>query len=143
MSADRLYTPQLLGAAVELTQWPPLENAALRGTAKSSSCGSTLALDLLLDSEGRIAQIGLRVRACAIGQAAAAVFARHAEGLNGAEIGAACEQVQAWLADAATAPDWPDFELIAPAKSFPGRHGAMALPWNAAIAALSSVPAAR
>jgi len=38
----------------------------------------------------------------------------------------------------ATAPDWPDLALVAPARAYPARHGAMLLPWKAAAAALSS-----
>lgn len=141
MSAERLYTPELLAAAVELAQWPPLECAPLHGTARSPTCGSSIALDLRLDSEGRIDAIGLRVRACAIGQAAAAVFSRHARGCDLAAITRMHDRFAAWLDEEAPAPDWPDLELIAPARDYRARHGAMLLPWKAALAGLSSAPA--
>jgi len=35
-------------------------------------------------------------------------------------------------------PDWPGLDAIEAARAFPGRHGAMLLPWQAALAALSS-----
>lgn len=143
MSADKLYTPQLLAAAVELAGWPALEDAPLHGAARAPACGSTLAMDLSLDAEGRIARIGLRSRACAVGQAAAAVFARNAVGQTGEQIAATHDQLAEWLAGAAPAPDWPDLALIAPARDFPARHGAMLLPWKAAIDALSKEDEAR
>jgi hypothetical protein len=34
-------------------------------------------------------------------------------------------------------PDWPGLAAIAPAREFPGRHGAIMLPWTAARDALS------
>ena len=34
-------------------------------------------------------------------------------------------------------PDWPDLEMLAPALPYPGRHGAILLPWRAAADALS------
>lgn len=142
MSAQRLYTPELLRAAVELAQWPPLEGALRQGLARSPTCGSTIALDLRLDGAGRIEAIGLKVRACAVGQAAAAVFARHARGLDGRAILGAHDRLCGWLGAGAPAPLWPDLSLIAPAAEFPARHGAMLLPWKAALAALSSAPAA-
>lgn len=142
MSAEKLYTPELLAAAVELAQWPPLECAPLHGTAKSSTCGSTVAMDLRLDSAGRIDAIGLRVRACAVGQAAAAVFCRHARGQDLAALAMVHDRFAAWLEEEAPAPEWPDLALIAPARNYRGRHGAMLLPWKAALAALSSTPAA-
>jgi hypothetical protein len=35
-------------------------------------------------------------------------------------------------------PDWPDIQQIEPARDYPGRHGAIALPWKAALDALSN-----
>jgi NifU-like protein involved in Fe-S cluster formation len=141
-AAQRLYTPELLALAVELAGYPPLENAPLHGDARSPTCGSTLAVDLSADPQGRIERLGLRVRACAVGQAAAAVFARHAGGLHRTEIGLALDRLEAWLGDEGPAPDWPDIGLIAPAQAYPARHGAMLLPWKAALAALSTAPGA-
>ena len=137
-AAQRLYTPELLALAVELADYPPLDGATARGEARSPTCGSTLALDLVLDDDRRIARLGMRVRACAIGQAAAAIFARHAPGRDLAGIRAALARLEGWLADEAPAPDWPDLALVAPAREYPARHGAMLLPWKAAAAALSS-----
>ena len=141
MSAEKLYTPQMLAAAVELGGWPALENAPFHGNARAPTCGSTLAMDLTLDDHGRIERIGLRVRACAVGQAAAAVFARHASGCDQARLQAVHDRFAAWLEEEAPAPEWPDLELIAPARDYRARHGAMLLPWKAALAALSSPPA--
>lgn len=143
MNAQRLYTPQLLGAALELAQWPPLDGAPLHGTARSPACGSSMAMDLRLDDRGRVEAIGLRVRACAVGQAAAAVFVRHARGLGAPEIASTHDRLLAWLEHDAAAPEWPDLGLIAPAREYRARHGAMLLPWKAALAALSSVAAGR
>ena len=67
-AAARLYTPELLALAVELAKVPPLDTADVRGEARSPTCGSTLAVDLALDGNGRIARLGMRVRACAVGQ---------------------------------------------------------------------------
>jgi len=152
MSAEKLYTPQLLAAAVELAGWPPLDNAPLHGAARAPACGSSLGVDLVLDAAGRIESLGLRARACAVGQAAAAVFARHARGRDLAQIRSAHDRLAVWLENAglndagpegAPAPDWPDLATIAPARAYHARHGAMLLPWKAALAALSSTATAR
>lgn len=140
--AARLYTPELLALAVELAKAPPLDAADARGEARSATCGSTLAMDLVLDDERRIAGLGMRVRACAVGQAAAAIFVRHARGRDLADIAGTLGQLESWLRDEGDAPDWPDLELLAPARAYPARHGALLLPWKAASAALSTVAAA-
>ena len=137
-AAQRLYTPELLALAVELSGHPPLDAAPVHAEARSPTCGSSLALDLELDPSGRIARLGMRVRACAVGQAAAAIFARHARGRSDQEIRDALERLETWLGEAGSAPDWPDLALIAPARAYPARHGAMLLPWKAAATALSS-----
>ena len=136
--AERLYTSELLGLAVELAQWPPLETASGRGEARSPACGSTLALDVAIDGAGQIERLGLRVRACAVGQAAAAIFARSALGRDRADIARANELVEAWLDGAGPVPEWPGIGVLAAARDYPARHGAMLLPWKAALAALSS-----
>lgn len=141
-AAARLYTPELLALAVELAQVPPLDTAAARGEARSPTCGSTLAMDLALRADGRIERVGMRVRACAVGQAAAAIFARHAPGRDLAGIAATLAALETWLDGEGEAPDWPDLALIAPAQAFPARHGALLLPWKAAMATLSTAPAA-
>ncbi|MFC4255752.1 iron-sulfur cluster assembly scaffold protein [Altererythrobacter xixiisoli] len=135
--AARLYTPELLGLAVELAQWPARPDAMHHGAARAAACGSTIDMDLDLDDQGRVASLGLRVRACAVGQAAAAIFARHAIGRDPADLQSALAGMEEWLAGGDLAPEWPGLDMIAPARHFPGRHGAMLLPWRAALAALS------
>ncbi len=138
MTAERLYTPELLALAVELARWPARPEAEAHGAARSPTCGSTLALDLDRDAHGRISDLGLTVRACAIGQASAAIFAREAAGQDAPALAAALAEVEAWLADAGPLPAWPGFAPLAPARAFPMRHGALLLPWKAAAAALST-----
>lgn len=142
MAAERLYTPELLALTLELAQWPAMENLPLHAEARAPTCGSTLALDLALDLGGRIETLGLRVRACAVGQAAAALFARHALGCDLAALQGVHDRIEGWLDGEAPLPDWPGLAMLEPARLYPARHGAMLLPWKAAIAALSSAPAA-
>lgn len=137
-AAERLYTPELLALAVDLARWPRLGEAALSGDARSPTCGSTLAMDLALDGNGRIAGLGMAVRACAVGQASAAIFARHAGGRSEAEVAETLQQIEAWLTDGGPLPDWPQIELIERAREYPARHGAILLPWKAAMAAFGA-----
>lgn len=137
MSAAKLYTAQVLGLAVELAAFPPLADASVTGDARASACGSTLSIGLRLDAEGRIETLGLQVRACAIGQAAAALFARDAIGRDADSIVAAHGRITQWLAGEAALPEWPDLAILEPARAYPGRHGAILLPWQAAASALS------
>ena len=131
-----LYTPEMLALAVALADYPPLDRAAARGEAVSRTCGSNIALDLTLSPDGAVDALGLRVSACAVGQAAAAIFARAAPGKSGEEIARAEGAIADWLGGGPL-PDWPGIDTIAAARDRPGRHGAILLPWRAASTALS------
>lgn len=139
----RLYTPELLGLAVGLANYPFDEGMPLTGQARSASCGSTLKMGLALDTDNRIIRIGMQVQACAIGQAAAAVFANHAIGQEMATIDETLAALDCWLSGKGSIPNWPGIQTIEPAHAFPGRHGAIRLPWQAASQALSKAPSPR
>lgn len=85
---------------------------------------------------GQIATIGLRTQACAIGQAASAIFAAAAGGLHRPEIAAGLASIEGWLAGAGSLPDWPGLAAISAARDYPARHGAITLAWKAALDAL-------
>lgn len=137
-SAERLYTPELLALTLRLADHPWVEGFPLEGSARSRSCGSTLSLGIRLGDDARISQLGMRVHACAVGQAAAAIFAGAAQGRSQAEIERALAAMSSWVAGEGDVPDWPGIEAIAAAAAYPARHGAMLLPWQAAQAALCS-----
>lgn len=139
-AAERLYTPELLALTLKLAAFPLDESLPLEGSARSKSCGSTLLLRMALTKDGAVERVGLRVRACAVGQASAAIFAEAVAGRSADDVTDLARQVKLWLADAGPLPDWPGIAMIEPARAYPARHGAMMLPWDAALAALSSTP---
>ena len=133
-----LYSPEVLGLATGLAAYRLDDTLTLRADARSRSCGSTLTLGLALDEAGRIERVGLRSQACAIGQASAAIFAQGATGRTPEEIVAIGHAMEHWVAGEGPQPDWPNLSLIAVARDYPGRHGAMLLPWTAALQLLST-----
>lgn len=137
MSATRLYTPEVLGLATALAEFPLKDDLPLHGSARSPLCGSELELGFRPDTDGRITDVGLKVRACAIGQAAAAIFARGAAGRARADIAAAEAQLRDWLVkETVPQPGWPGLDALAAARAYPARHGAILLAWRAALEAL-------
>lgn len=134
-----LYSPAFLGLAVELADYPFDTNASLIGEARSRSCGSTLALS----TEPGFGKLGLKVTACAVGQASAAIFARHAAGRDLAAIAEITSAIEGWLSGERPQPDWPDIAMLEAARDYPARHGAILLPWKAALDALSKGAADR
>ncbi|SEH13381.1 NifU homolog involved in Fe-S cluster formation [Sphingopyxis sp. YR583] len=135
MSAP-LYNRDILALAVATSEYLPIANARHRVSKRAPLCGSAIILDLDTDDAGRITRVGMHVEACALGQASAALLARHASGLALAEIRAARDAIAGWFAGESDRPDWPGFDLLAAAQGYPARHGAILLPFDAAIAAL-------
>ena len=136
-TAVKLYTPQVLTLATVLADYPLHQDLTWRGSARSSVCGSTLEIGFDLDAAARITRVGLKLSACAVGQASAALFAQAAPGRSRSELQVALEQIETWLRrERNDLPAWPGCDAIAGAVDYPGRHGAIVLPWKAALATL-------
>jgi len=135
--AATLYTTEILAAATGLAAWPWNDALPLTGEARSRTCGSSLAIAVALDEAGRVCDLGIRPHACAVGQAAAYVFAAGVVGRDRAAIADSRLALGQWLAGEAAMPDWPGLDLIAAARAHPSRHGAIVLAWDATLAALT------
>ncbi|MBB4856824.1 NifU-like protein involved in Fe-S cluster formation [Novosphingobium chloroacetimidivorans] len=137
-SAAVLYSPEVLALATGLAAYRLDDALVLRTEARSRSCGSALTLGLALDADGNVARVGLRSQACAIGQASAAIFAQAAQGRSTRELTRTADAMSRWIAGEEAMPDWPGLATIAVARDYPGRHGALMLPWTAVLQLLPS-----
>lgn len=138
-----LYTPQILALAAALADYPLASDFAHRASARSRTCGSVIEIGLDTGADGMICRVGIRLAACAIGQASAAIMAAGLAGRTPAQVLAVRTALQGWLAGAGALPAWPQMELLTPALPHKGRHGALILPWTAACEALCSAEASR
>ncbi|WP_206520252.1 iron-sulfur cluster assembly scaffold protein [Altererythrobacter sp. BO-6] len=137
-TAGQLYSPTLLSLATELASYPFVGAWEHSGSARSKTCGSSIEIGLELDDRSRIARLGLRVSACAVGQASAAIFAKGGQGFDRADLAGHLAEIGSWLNEPTGAePTWPGFGPLLVARDYPGRHGALLLPWKAALQALS------
>ncbi|MEQ9812714.1 MAG: iron-sulfur cluster assembly scaffold protein [Azospirillaceae bacterium] len=131
------YPLAILRLAAASGDHPALANAGATATRDSQTCGSDITVTLDIEA-GRIARFGHRVRACAIGQAAATVLAERAVGLDVDAVTAARTALADILAGRSdTAPgDWPDLDHFRGVREFKARHEAALLPFDATLAAL-------
>ena len=134
-----LYTPQVLGLAAQLADYPLTGAFTHRATARSRTCGGVMDIGLDCDWQGAVSRVGMKLAACAMGQASAAIMAAGLIGRDPAAIIAARASLERWLGENGELPDWPQIGLLAPALSHKGRHGALILPWTAACEALCSI----
>ncbi|WP_298466468.1 iron-sulfur cluster assembly scaffold protein [uncultured Erythrobacter sp.] len=137
-NSPKLYSPRMLALSAELANFPFNPASQLVAEARSRTCGSTIKLGIDYNVTSGVSKIGMQVAACAVGQSSAAVLARAISGKDKQTLTETVEQIEGWLGGDCAAPDWPDFDVLSGARSHPGRHGALLLPWNAALEALSS-----
>jgi NifU-like protein involved in Fe-S cluster formation len=131
-----LYSMAVLRLAAASGERPLLQTDATRIIRRSALCGSVVTVDLMLDGKGRVDAFGIDARACALGQAAATLLARHVIGRSAGELEDVLVQWRDWLQGKRNAlPDWPGIELLAGVKAFPARHAAVLLPFEAAAQA--------
>jgi NifU-like protein involved in Fe-S cluster formation len=131
-----LYNRDILALAVASAEHLPNPDARYHASARAPLCGSRIILDIDADAAGYVIGVGMHVEACALGQASATLLARHAPGLGVSDIRVARDAIAGWFGGTGDMPDWPGFDLLAPARDYPARHGAILLPFDAAIMAL-------
>lgn len=143
-ASGTLYSIDVLRMAASVADFPPLAAADAIEERRSPTCGSRMTVSLRLDGEGRIAAIGLDAKACALGQAAAAILAHGAAGADLTAIEQVSEAWRAYLAgESETLPDWPGLALLAAGRDYPARHPSMRLAFEAAAAAIAHALADR
>jgi NifU-like protein involved in Fe-S cluster formation len=131
-----LYNRDILRLAASIPHQRRL--ARPQGSAENSSavCGSRVAVDVTLDKEGRVAELGQEVKACALGQASAALMGAAALGRSPAELAEARAALAAYLGGARGDPgDWPGLSVFAEARPFTARHASILLAFEAAAEA--------
>jgi NifU-like protein involved in Fe-S cluster formation len=131
------YTREILRLAASIPYLEPFEELEGATELRSKTCGSRMRMAVELDWADRVVRLRQAVEACAYGQAAAALVGGHVMGRNAEEIKAALAELEAWLAGTGELPaSWPGLEVLAPALSRKGRHGAILLPFRTLIAAI-------
>jgi NifU-like protein involved in Fe-S cluster formation len=139
----KLYSTRILALAADIPHHGRLP--APQGTARRRSplCGSTVTADVVVE-DGRIASFAQDVKACALGQASAAVLGRIAIGRTLAELQTARDALRAMLKDAGPIPAAPfdGYEVLLPARDYKNRHASILLALEAACEAMEAAQAA-
>lgn len=133
-----LYSQRILALAASIPHLGHLPPPAQHGQRRSPSCGSTIGVDLILD-DGRITGFAQQVRACALGQASAAIFGAQVIGLDRAAVATLRDALAQMLAGGPvpTAP-FEEYALLAAARSYPARHASILLAPEATLAAFDA-----
>jgi NifU-like protein involved in Fe-S cluster formation len=142
--SEALYNTRILRLAAATADLKRLTDPHGSATKVSPVCGSKVTADIDLSGDGRVARHGQEVRACALGQAAAALVGASIQGHDASSLSAARTELADWLAGRSDAvPGWPGMEVFAPARPHRARHASILLAFDAAIAATEQAAIAR
>ncbi|MDZ4086117.1 MAG: iron-sulfur cluster assembly scaffold protein [Tabrizicola sp.] len=139
----KLYSARILGLAAEIPHLGRLP--APQGTARRRSplCGSTVTVDVVV-KDGRVTDFAQDVKACALGQASAAVLGGIVIGRSLAELQAARGALVAMLKAGGPVPPAPfdGYEVLLPARDYKNRHASILLALEAVCDAIEAAQAA-
>lgn len=139
----KLYSARILGLAADIPHLGRLP--APQGTARRRSpvCGSTVTADVVV-TDGRVTDFAQDVKACALGQASAAVLGNVVIGRSLPELMAARDALAAMLKAGGPVPTAPfeGYEVLLPARDYKNRHASILLALEAVCDAIEAAQAA-
>ena len=140
---DDLYSAKLLKLAANLPRLGRLP--APHGSAEKVSklCGSRVLVDVTVDGD-RVADFAQEVKACALGQASAAIAGAQMIGRTRAEVERARDELRAMLKEGGPVPTAPfaGYEVLEPARDYKNRHASILLVFEATAEAMAAAEAA-
>lgn len=139
----KLYSTRILALAADIPHLGRL--SAPQGTARRRSplCGSTVTADVVVKG-GKIADFAQDVKACALGQASAAILGQVVIGRSLPELQSARDALKAMLKDGGPVPTAPfqAYETLLPARDYKNRHASILLALEAVCEAMEAAQAA-
>ena len=139
----KLYSGRILELAADIPHLGRLPDAQGSARKRSPLCGSTVTVDVTL-ADGRVAGFAQDVKACALGQASAAILGGAVIGRSLPELTAARDALAAMLREGGPVPPAPfdGFEVLMPARDFRNRHASILLAIEATVEAMTAATAA-
>jgi NifU-like protein involved in Fe-S cluster formation len=132
----RLYSQRVLALTTAIPHVGRLDEPDGAARRRSPLCGSSVGVEVQVEN-GRITGFAQDVRACALGQAAAAVVGGGVVGRTRDEVAEGRDALKAMLGGgpAPEAP-WGDLVALAVAREHPNRHASILLAFEATLDAM-------
>jgi NifU-like protein involved in Fe-S cluster formation len=137
---NEIYNTKLLELAAHIPCTERLEAPDATATALSKLCGSTITIDLKMSGD-LVTGYGQTVKACLLGQAAAAIVGRHIIGATARELREAGAAMRRMLKENGPPPTgrFADLSLLEPARHYRARHGSVLLVFDAVERAIGEI----
>ncbi len=136
---DDLYSARILALAANMPHAGRLAEPGASSEKVARLCGSKVVVDVVM-ADGRVADFAQDVRACALGQAAAAILGEHVLGASVEELAAGRDDLRAMLKTGALPPQgrFADLAVLAQVREFPARHASTLLAFEAVTEAATA-----
>tara|TARA_B100000427_G_scaffold287597_1_gene262316 strand:+ start:770 stop:1207 length:438 start_codon:yes stop_codon:yes gene_type:complete len=129
--ADAVYDARIKDLAAKAETFGPVEHASCRHEADNFLCGDRATVEVGLEGD-RIRAVGGKIRGCLLVQAAAALIAETAPGLDRAALAEGVEQAHRLLAEGTPATGvWEGLNAFTPVHGLKHRHECVMLPFEA------------
>lgn len=138
-----MYNTRIFELAAEIPRQRRLAHPDATATAHSKLCGSTVTVDLKLDTAGRVSDFGQTVKACLLGQASASVMGREIVGSSAQELREIGRVMRRMLKEGGPPPTgrWADLGMLEPVRDYKARHASTLLVFDAVERALEAIEA--
>ena len=135
-----LYTNNILELASTIPITTRLKHPDISVTKRTAICGSSITLDLNI-AGSKIREVGLDIKACALGQASACIFVTHAIGKDVGAILDLRKKLKTFLetGNFLIKDPFKRYKYFEPAQKVPYRHDSVLLVLDASIEALQKV----
>lgn len=135
-----IYNQRILELAGNIPRLGRLASPQASARAHSKLCGSTVTVDVVM-ADGRVSDYAQDVKACALGQAAAAIVGRHVIGATAAELREVRDRIRGMLKQDGAPPEgaWSEAAVLEPVRDFKARHASTLLAFEAAAQAASEI----
>jgi NifU-like protein involved in Fe-S cluster formation len=146
---DDLYSARLLTLSASIPHLGRLDAPQGSATRHARLCGSVVIVDVVLDADGLVRDFAQDVKACALGQASAAVLGQGVMDASLDEIKDARDGLRSLLAgeDVTFSERFADLSIFEAVRDYKARHASVMLAFEATAEAmeqaLEQVPASR
>ena len=134
---DELYSAKILKLVAEIPHAGRLAAPDASSEKVAKLCGSRIIVDVRV-KDGRVADFAQEVKACALGQASAAVLGAHVIGASLEEIEMARNALRDMLKANGAPPEgrFAELAVLEAVKDYPARHASTLLAFEAAVEAV-------
>ena len=137
---DDIYNTKILEFAASISAIGRLDAPDASAKAHSKLCGSTVTVDVSLD-QGVVSAFAQDVKACALGQAAGSIIAKHIIGATPHEVRIARSQMSKMLKEQGETPNgrFEDLKYLQPVRDYKARHASTLLTLDALVDCLDQL----